>query len=136
MTKFGHAKGIWQFIPLTAEHYGLRVGPLYREGTYDLKDERFHFDKATEAAAKYIRNIRSIGPGLRTSRYGFIIGARQESERPCAKCPKPAGKKFLELLKREKIPRETYDHVITFFRSDMSEPISFGFDLSRLFSKI
>jgi len=39
------AAGLWQFIEATAKSYGLEI----REGV----DERYHIEKATEAAAKY-----------------------------------------------------------------------------------
>lgn len=41
------AAGIWQLMPATARRYGLRVD--------DEVDERFDVEKATRAAAKYIR---------------------------------------------------------------------------------
>ena len=58
-TRHGIAKGMWQFIPRTAERFGLRVGP--REGTAvcEAQDERCDFRKATEAAARYLRFIYS-----------------------------------------------------------------------------
>lgn len=40
------ARGIWQFMPATAKEYGLEVN--------DYVDERYHLEKATEAACKYL----------------------------------------------------------------------------------
>src|SRR5690554_4932707 len=40
------ARGIWQFMPATAKEYGLEVN--------DNVDERYHLEKATEAACKYL----------------------------------------------------------------------------------
>ncbi len=40
------ARGIWQFMPQTAKEKGMEVT--------DLVDERYHLEKATEAACKYI----------------------------------------------------------------------------------
>ena len=140
MTKFGHAKGIWQFIPLTAEHYGLKVGPLYREGTYDPKDERFHFDKATEAAAKYIRNIRinlAQASGLLVmASYNWNETRIRESLRQMPENPRE--RNFWELLKREKIPRETYDYVYYIFSAAVicQNPSLFGFDFEPPIFKI
>ena len=57
MTRYGHAKGMWQFIPITAERFGLRLGPLAAENAYDPEDERHNVDKATHAAARYLREI-------------------------------------------------------------------------------
>jgi len=42
------AAGFWQFIPGTAKHYGLEIT--------DQVDERYHIEKATEAACKLLRN--------------------------------------------------------------------------------
>lgn len=42
------AKGFWQFMPATARHYQLEVS----SGV----DERFHLEKATRAACKYLKD--------------------------------------------------------------------------------
>lgn len=42
------AAGVWQFMPATAKQYGLEVN--------DYVDERYHLEKATAAAARYLRN--------------------------------------------------------------------------------
>lgn len=42
------AKGFWQFMPKTAEEYGLRVD--------EEVDERLHIDKSTLAACKYLKD--------------------------------------------------------------------------------
>jgi len=39
-TRYGHAKGMWQFIPETGRRYGLTTGPLVDQGVYDPQDER------------------------------------------------------------------------------------------------
>lgn len=40
------ARGVWQFMPETAKQYGLEVN--------DIVDERYHLEKSTEAACKYL----------------------------------------------------------------------------------
>lgn len=42
------AAGFWQFIPSTAKEYGLEVN--------DYVDERYNIEKATDAAARYLKN--------------------------------------------------------------------------------
>jgi hypothetical protein len=45
------AKGVWQFMPETAKQYNLEVN--------DLVDERYHLEKSTEAACKYLLDAKS-----------------------------------------------------------------------------
>ncbi|MEO0058691.1 MAG: hypothetical protein RLZZ312_338 [Bacteroidota bacterium] len=45
------AKGIWQFMPETAREKGLEVS--------ETVDERYHLEKSTEAACKYLLNAKS-----------------------------------------------------------------------------
>ncbi len=45
-TSYAGAKGIWQFMESTGEYYNLEINKEV--------DERFHVEKATEAACKYI----------------------------------------------------------------------------------
>ncbi len=42
------AAGIWQFMPSTAKQYGLEIS--------DEVDERYHIEKATEAACMYLKD--------------------------------------------------------------------------------
>lgn len=44
------AKGIWQFMPETARERGMEVN--------DIVDERYHLEKATEAACKYFLDAK------------------------------------------------------------------------------
>lgn len=45
------AKGFWQFMKLSAKEYELEVN--------DEVDERYHLEKSTRAAAKYIKRLKS-----------------------------------------------------------------------------
>jgi membrane-bound lytic murein transglycosylase D len=58
-TRWGIAKGMWQFIPDTGSRYGLRIGPFAAQGVMDQSDDRFNWEKATPAAARYIKDIYS-----------------------------------------------------------------------------
>ncbi len=45
------AKGVWQFMPDTAKERGMEVN--------DIVDERYHLEKATEAACKYLNDAKN-----------------------------------------------------------------------------
>ena len=56
-TRWGIAKGAWQFIPPTGEAYGLRPGPRAGERVFDPQDDRHDFARAARAAAAYLSDI-------------------------------------------------------------------------------
>ena len=56
-TRYGYAKGAWQFIPETGQRYGLEPGPLVATNQYDPLDERHDFGLAADAAARYLHDI-------------------------------------------------------------------------------
>jgi pSer/pThr/pTyr-binding forkhead associated (FHA) protein len=131
-TRYGHAKGMWQFIPSTAKNYGLRIGPLQGMGVYDPQDERFDFERATVAAArylKYINNTEAQASGLLVmasynwgeSNVRDIIRRMPEN---------PGERNFWRLLAMRNIPRETYDYVFYIFSASVicENPRLFGFD--------
>lgn len=45
------ARGLWQFMKGTGKEYGLEIN--------EEVDERYHLEKATRAAAKYLRSLRN-----------------------------------------------------------------------------
>lgn len=56
-TRWGIAKGAWQFIPETGQRYGLRIGPRADSREFDPQDQRHEFVAATDAAARYLLDI-------------------------------------------------------------------------------
>ena len=58
-TRWGIAKGMWQFIPSTARRFGLKVGPREDMRVFDPQDERHDFERSTDAAARYVLEIYS-----------------------------------------------------------------------------
>jgi len=133
MTRYGIAKGIWQFIPMTASHYGLKVGPRYEERVYDPHDERYNFERATDAAARYLKDINSTeaqASGLLVmasynwgdTRTRKIIGQMPEN---------PRERNFWRLLEKKNVPRETYNYVFYIFSAAVicENPRLFGFDV-------
>jgi len=114
-TRYGIAKGMWQFIPSTAVYYGLRNGPLVNLRRSDPRDERHHFGKSTLAAARYLRDLydtEAQASGL------LVIASYNWGERRVIelirKMPEnPRERNFWRLLEdhKKEIPRETYDYV-------------------------
>jgi hypothetical protein len=45
------ARGVWQFMPLTAKEQGMEVN--------DFVDERYHLEKSTEAACRYLLDAKN-----------------------------------------------------------------------------
>ena len=133
-TRFGIAKGMWQFIPSTAERYGLRVGPLKDDAVVDLLDERHNFDKSTRAAARYLRDIYTTdaqASGL------LVMASYNWGERRVVKLiqtmpENPRERNFWQLITayRERVPDETYDYVFSIFTAAVigENPRLFGFE--------
>lgn len=131
-TRYGFAKGIWQFIPATAEHYGLRVGPLFDRALHDPMDERFNFEKATVAAARYLRDLNNSEAQasglLAMASYNWGEGNVRAI---IARMPEnPRDRNFWRLLSHGNIPKETYDYVFNIFSASVinENPRLFGFD--------
>lgn len=134
MTRLGIAKGMWQFIPDTAVRYGLKVGPLVDLPRPDPSDDRHHWDLATHAAARYIKDVYSTdaqASGL------LVMASYNWGEDRVIKLirtmpPNPRERNFWKLLSqyRDKIPQETYDYVfyITSAAVIGENPRLFGFD--------
>ena len=131
-TRYGHAKGIWQFISPTANRFGLQIGPLYDQPVYDPQDERFNFLKATVAAMKYIRELNSSGAQasglLVMASYNWGEGNVRQiiDQMP----PNPRDRNFWRLLEIKNVPKETYDYVFSIFSAAVicENPKLFGFE--------
>jgi membrane-bound lytic murein transglycosylase D len=133
-TRYGFAKGMWQFIPGTARDFGLKPGPRYQSPSYDPDDERFQWEKASEAAAKYIKFIYATdaqASGLLVmASYNWGQGNVLSLIR---KMPdNPRDRNFWKLLEqhRGRIPKETYDYVFSIVSAAVigENPRLFGFD--------
>jgi membrane-bound lytic murein transglycosylase D len=141
-TRWGIAKGMWQFIPTTATYYGLKTGPLRRYRRSDPQDERQNFEKSTVAAAKYIRSLydtEAQASGLLVMacyNWGENRVNRMVDEMPM----NPRQRNFWQFLLtyRKRIPRETYDYVFMIFSAAVigENPQIFGFDFTNPLAKI
>ena len=133
-TRFGIAKGAWQFLPLTGKEFGLTPGPLSDEREFDGADERFNFEKATYSAAKYLKHIYTTeaqASGLLVMA-GYNFG-HNRVKKMIRKLPdNPKERNFWNFLKtyEDKIPQETRDYVFYIFSAAVigEDPAHFGFD--------
>ena len=135
LTKFGYAKGMWQFTPITARIYDLELGPLAHLPEYDPQDERHDFRKSTQAAARYIRYIYETD----AQASGLLVLAcynlgEQRIIRLLKKMPKnPRDRNFWRLMEEygDQIPRDTYAYVFRIFSAAVigENPRYFGIDL-------
>ena len=131
-TRFGIAKGIWQFIPATARRYGLRTGPLVELRRHDPRDQRFDTDRATDAAARYLRDIYSKdsqASGLLTIA-AYNWGPNNILKRIKDMPDNPRDRNFWRLMNEHQIPQETYDYVFYIVSAIVigENPALFGFD--------
>ncbi len=137
-TRYGIAKGMWQFIPTTALHYGLRTGPLVQIARTDPRDERHLAEKSTIAAAEYIRDIydtEAQASGLLVlASYNWGPNAVRGLIRELPENPRQ--RNFWSLLQayHDKIPHQTYDYVYYIFSAAVigENPHLFGFSFDKL----
>lgn len=135
-TRSGVPKGLWQLIPPTAEAYGLRLGPLQGDRTFDPSDERHDVAKSTAGAARYLEDIYTTDAqasgllvmasyNMGETRLRSLIRSLPES---------PAERNFWALLEkhRRQIPLETYNYVFRVLSAAVigANPKLFGFDFA------
>lgn len=133
-TRYGYAKGMWQFIPDTGKQFGLHIGPLAQYRRPDPEDERHDFEKSTRAAAEYIQSIyntRAQASGL------LVMASYNWGERRVIKLidqmpDNPRERNFWRLLEDhvDQIPEQTYDYVFRIFAAAVigENPRYFGYD--------
>lgn len=133
-TRMGIAKGMWQFIPDTGSRYGLRIGPLQKVRQPDPEDDRHDWRKATNAAARYIKDIYATD----AQASGLLVMAsynwgENRVIRLIQSMPQhPQERNFWKLLEhyRVRVPKETYDYVFNIVAAAVigENPRLFGFD--------
>ena len=122
-----------QFIPDTGQRYGLKYGPYYKDSRVDLADERPDWEKATRAAASYIKDIYATdaqASGLLVMA-SYHWGERRVIERLRKMPLNPRERNFWTLLAQypEDIPPETYNYVFSIVSAAVigENPRLFGF---------
>lgn len=133
-TNYGFAKGMWQFIPETGERYGLKRGPRWQVPQRDPLDDRHNWQKATVAAAQYIRDIYRTD----AQASGLLVMASYNTGENrvvnlLRKMPEnPRERNFWQLLAKHKaqIPSETYKYVFSIVSAAVigENPRLFNFD--------
>jgi len=135
-TRYGFAKGMWQFLPSTGREYGLNPGPLVGQPRHDPLDDRHNFEKATRAAAKYLYDIYTTdaqASGLLVmASYNWGQGNIIRLIRSLPESPRE--RNFWNLLTKydKRIPRETYGYVFSIVSAAVigENPSYFGFDFA------
>ena len=132
-TRFGIAKGMWQFIPQTGQEYGLRIGPLAEFPRPDTRDDRHDWQKSTRAAAHYLQDLYST----EAQASGFLVmacynwGEGQVLPLVRRLPNNPRDRNFWRLLAahRDRLPQETYDYVFYIISAAAigEDPGLFGF---------
>jgi hypothetical protein len=132
-TYMGIAKGMWQFVPDTGKRYGLTIGPLASVAQADAGDDRHKWDKATNAAARYIKDIYATdaqASGLLVMA-GYNWGEQRVIRLIRSLSANPKERNFWKLLERyrDRIPPETYNYVFYIVSAAVigENPRMFGF---------
>jgi membrane-bound lytic murein transglycosylase D len=122
-TRWGIARGMWQFIPETGRRYGLIIA--------GNQDERLDWERATTAAARYIKDIYATdaeASGLLVmASYNWGEHRVIDIVRTLPKNPKE--RNFWQLLAKRKIPEQTYNYVFSIVSAAVigENPRLFGF---------
>jgi membrane-bound lytic murein transglycosylase D len=132
-TYAGIAKGMWQFIPETGKRYGLQIGPLAKVRQEDGADDRHNWQKATKAAARYIKDIYATdaqASGLLVmASYNWGEGRVIRLLRSMPQNPQE--RNFWKVLEkhRNRVPDQTYDYVFYIVAAAVigENPRLFGF---------
>lgn len=111
------ATGQWQFMPFTARRYGLKIDSYV--------DERRDPEKATKAAAAYLKDLHSM-----FGDWNLVLSGYNAGEGRVMKAVSSAGtKNFWTLKQTTHLPSETRKYVPSFIAAAMiaHEPSRYGF---------
>jgi pSer/pThr/pTyr-binding forkhead associated (FHA) protein len=131
-TRFGIAKGLWQFIPGTAKYYGLELGPEQNRPVYDPSDHRHDEDRSTLVAAKYLSDLYST----EAAASGLLViacynyGPTRIEKRILDRVPNnPQERNFWNFYRKAWIPDQTRNYVMRIFSAALicENPTLFGF---------
>lgn len=133
-TRWGIAKGMWQFIPPTGAKYGLKAGPFVQSTRADPQDDRSDWGRATLAASHYVKDIYATdaqASGL------LVIASYNWGEQNVVDLIKtlpanPRERNFWRLMEKygNRLPQQTYDYVFYIVSAAVigENPRLFGFN--------
>ncbi len=137
-TRFGIAKGMWQFIPETAVEYGLTPGPLRDVAQYDPSDQRHDETRSTQAAARYLAflySTKAAASGLLVIA-SYNYGQTRIIEKLDQLPNDPQQRSFWNFYRNGWIPAETRDYVMYIFSAALicDKPHLFDFAMEPISS--
>ena len=114
------AVGVWQFIEPTGQRYGLSVSGWI--------DERRDPIRATEAAAKYLKDLHNVFNSWELAFAAYNAG----EGRILRAVMRGKSRDFWELVRKGVLPEETVDYVPKFIAAMVigENPEKYGFDVS------
>jgi membrane-bound lytic murein transglycosylase D len=110
------AVGFWQFVPATAKEYGLEIN--------DEIDERYHVEKSTEAACKFLRKSYNIYKSWTMAAASYNAGRKALNNQ----IQRQYTDNYFDILLSEETSR--YVFRILALKYILSDPQKFGFDLA------
>ncbi|MEL7220241.1 MAG: lytic transglycosylase domain-containing protein [Bacteroidota bacterium] len=109
------AKGFWQFMRGTAQEYGLEVN--------DEVDERYHLEKSTRAAAKYLKSLHNRFGSWANAAAAYNMGGGNMNKR----LREQEAENYFELNLNEETSR--YYFRLVAIKYIMENPRAYGFYL-------
>jgi membrane-bound lytic murein transglycosylase D len=109
------AKGLWQFMKGTAADYGLEVSA-------DI-DERFHYEKSTRAACKYLKTLKNQSGSWVNAAASYNMGFGNFGKNSSSQNEKS----YFDMNLVEETSR--YVFRIVAIKEILSDPSSFGFQV-------
>ena len=130
----GIPKGIWQLVPGIAQAYGLRTGPRMDEAVFDAADERFNWERETDAASRYIKDLYATdaqASGL-LAMAAYHWGGYRVLDALRTMPPDPRQRNFWRLSSERRIPYQTYEYVLDVVSAAVigENPRLFGYELA------
>lgn len=111
------AKGFWQFMPSTGKEFGLEVN--------DEVDERYHIEKSTEAACKYLLQAKEKYGSWTLAAASYNMGMNGLSKA----LKRQEADNYYDLLLNEETAR--YVFRILAAKEILSNPLKYGFHVRK-----